>query len=267
VKLRLFIAVVSATVILSAEAAQLCAEEREVPVTLRGSIGSMKRQNGLARAAGLEFVDTRAEQRRLAAAGALVPLPGNADYGLRSGARPLVARRETRAMVERVASGYRAACGEKLIVTSATRAASNQPSNSHPLSVHPAGVALDLRVSRSARCRRALEEILLGMEADGLLDVTREYYPPHYHVAVFVDRYVAFEARIRAAGVIARAADRRSSPRHDPFAVPRIAGGSRATVAAAAPAAGSAPEWAALAGLPLLAAAAAAARRRRRARG
>lgn len=264
-KLRLFIVVVSTSMLLNPGAGHVHADELEVPVTLRGSTASMERQNGLAVAAGLEFVDTRAEQRRLAAAGELVPLAGNADYGLRGGARSMVARRETRAMVERVAGAYRTACGEKLIVTSATRAVANQPSNSHPLSVHPAGVAVDLRVSSSARCRRALEGILLAMETDGLLDVTREYYPPHYHVAVFVDRYAAFETRVRAAGVIARAADRRSSPRHDLFAL-RTAGAPAATMVVSTPVASTDADWIAFAGLPVLAAAAAVARRRRRGR-
>ena len=111
----------------------------------------------------------------------------------------MLARPETRLFIERLSSQYREACGEKLIVTSATRAKSTQPSNSHRLSVHPTGAAVDLRVSKSQKCRDWLEWALLGMEGSGLLDITREYRPPHYHVALFPSAYATYaERRIEA---------------------------------------------------------------------
>ena len=165
----------------------------DVPVTLRGSSAAMERQHAVAMGLGFRFVRTPAEMGRLEAQGDLVRMEGNEDYGFREGVSSwkLVARPETRTFIERLARDYRAACGEKLIVTSLTRPTTRQPPNAHRLSVHPAGIAVDLRVSGRAACRAWLEGTLLAMEEDGALDVTRERYPPHYHVALFPDAYMA----------------------------------------------------------------------------
>lgn len=162
-----------------------------VPVTLRGSSAAMERQHAVALELGFRFVRTPAEMARLETQGDLVRMEGNDDYGFREGVSSLVARAETRTFVERLARDYRAACDEKLVVTSLTRPTTRQPRNAHRLSVHPAGIAVDLRVSRRADCRRWLENTLLAMEEAGALDVTRERYPPHYHVALFPDAYMA----------------------------------------------------------------------------
>lgn len=165
------------------------APARDVPVTLDGSPESMARQNAVARQYGLPFVRTPAELRRLAARGDLVPLDGNADYDVVEGVAGRVARPEVKGFLEGFAAGYRRACREQLVVTSLTRPRNRQPPNAHPLSVHPAGIAMDLRVSQKAACRRWLENTLLAMERKQLLDVTREESPPHYHVALFPDAY------------------------------------------------------------------------------
>jgi hypothetical protein len=60
----------------------------------------------------------------------------------------------------------------------------------------PGGIAVDLRVSERARCRQWLEGTLLSMEARGPLDVTREYRPPHHHVALFPQPYVKHVLRL-----------------------------------------------------------------------
>lgn len=178
----------------------------EVPVTLRGSPESMARQNAVAKQERLPFVQSPADIRALVARGGLVWLRGNADYGFRTGMRRALARPEMRDFVERLSAQYRQRCGERLIVTSMTRPATRQPRNAHVLSVHPAGIAVDLRVSKRARCREWLEGTLLSMEARGLLDVTREYRPPHYHVALFPQPYLKHvqrlegEARYRRGG-------------------------------------------------------------------
>jgi hypothetical protein len=164
----------------------------DVPVSLRGSAAAMVRQHTVALTAGYPFVRTPAEMAALEADGELVRLYGNDDYGFREGVRSMVGRPELALFVERLARDYRAACGEKLIVTSMTRPLSRQPRNAHRLSVHPAGIAVDLRVSRSARCRGWLEDTFLAMEEDGLLDGIRERSPPHYHVAVFPEAYMAY---------------------------------------------------------------------------
>jgi hypothetical protein len=164
----------------------------DVPVSLRGSNEAMIRQHTAALAAGYPFVHTTSDIEEMEASGELVRLFGNQDYGFRAGVRSMVGRPELKIFIERLARDYRAACGEPLIVTSMTRAMDRQPRNSHPLSVHPAGIAVDLRVSQNARCRAWLEDTLLDMEEEGLLDGIRERRPPHYHVALFPERYMAY---------------------------------------------------------------------------
>ncbi len=167
----------------------------DVPVTLRGSPQSMERQNRVAREHGLAFVRTPAEIRALEARGELVRLEPGADFGFMDGLSNPVAHPLTRAFVARTAAAYRAACGERLIVTSLTRPSSRQPANAHPLSVHPTGIAVDLRISQRAPCRTWLERTLLAMEEEGVLDITREQRPPHYHVALFPEPYLAYLER------------------------------------------------------------------------
>src|SRR5690606_660185 len=123
----------------------------EVSVTLRGSRASMLRQNRIAKEEAYSFLRTTKQVRSSVEDGSLVPLDGNEDYQVIAGhpfARPVV-----RAFVERLSAGYHEACGEQLVVTSLTRPAGRQPRNASPLSVHPAGMAVDLRVSRDAGCR------------------------------------------------------------------------------------------------------------------
>jgi len=180
---------------------------------LRGSAGSMRRQHSVAVELGYGFMDTRSEIRDSLSDGSLVPVTGNADYRVNRISHP-VARPEVRLFIERLAAQYRAATGEQLVVTSLTRARAEQPSNAHALSVHPAGMAVDLRVPRVATSRRWLEDTLLALEEAGVLDVTRERNPPHYHVAVFPAAYRAYvaeqDARERAA---AQAAAERAAAR------------------------------------------------------
>jgi hypothetical protein len=167
----------------------------DVPVSLRGSNAAMARQHSVALDAGYTFVRTPAEMEALVASGELVRLYGNEDYGFRAGVRSLVARPETEIFIERLARDYRAACGEQLIVTSLTRPMNRQPRNSHRLSVHPAGIAVDLRVSQTAACRSLARGRRSWHGEQGLLDGIRERNPPHYHVALFPEAYMATSGR------------------------------------------------------------------------
>ena len=166
--------------------------------SLRGSPASMVRQNRVAKENHYSFLRDAAEVRRMAENGFLVRLEGNDDYRMAKVGYPY-ARPVVETFVERLAGQYREACDERLVVTSLTRPLSSQPRNAHDLSVHPAGMAVDLRISRKAECRAWLEETLLSLEKRGLLDVTREKSPPHYHVAVFPDAYGAYVSRLREA--------------------------------------------------------------------
>jgi murein endopeptidase len=172
------------------------AVQAAVPVSLKGSPESMVRQSDVAKRAGYPLVETYQELRERVAKGELVPLLGNEDYTFREGRRSGVARVEMRLFIERLAAQYHEATGERLVVTSLTRPKSRQPSNSHALSVHPAGIAVDLRVSARKASRQWLESALLALERQGLLDVTRERWPPHYHVALFPEPYLTHVERL-----------------------------------------------------------------------
>lgn len=174
---------------------------------LRGSRSSMQRQYRVAQSADLDFMRTSAEVDRLVVQGALEPVWGGRNYSLANVSYPY-AQPEVRLFVERLAARYRQATGQELVVTSLTRPAARQPRNAHDLSVHPAGMAVDLRVPRIAEHRAWLEQTLLALESEGLLDVTRERRPPHYHVAVFPREYRAYEARLDAASALTRATHR-----------------------------------------------------------
>jgi LysM repeat protein len=159
----------------------------------------MLEQNRVALQHDFTFLSTPADVSRFVAAGYLVPLRGNRNYELAVVSFPYV-RLEARMFVERLSVQYRSACGEKLVVTSATRPRNRQPRNASPLSVHPAGMAMDFRVSRSARCRQWLEGTLLSLDGVGVLNVTREYYPSHYHVAIYPRPYTQYVQRVTRSG-------------------------------------------------------------------
>ena len=165
-------------------------------VSLRGSRASMDRQNLQARRHGYSFLANPAQVRDFVAKGYLVRIPGNDDYTVKQGVPFPYARPEVQVFLERLGEQYRGACGQKLVVTSLTRPKSHQPWNSSPRSVHPTGMALDLRVSWSRTCRRWIESVFLSLEAKGVLDANREYHPPHYHVVLFPEPYMAYVARL-----------------------------------------------------------------------
>lgn len=156
--------------------------------TLRGSGTSMARQNNIAKQHEYTFLRTTGDVNRFVSRGYLVPIQGNSNYELARVSFPY-ARPQVRTFIQRLSAQYRAACGERLVVTSLTRPQSHQPRNASTRSVHPTGMAIDLRVSDSRACRSWLETTLLSLERQGVLDATREYRPPHYHIALFPTQY------------------------------------------------------------------------------
>ena len=162
--------------------------------TLRGSRASLDRQNSEARQHDFTFLKRRSQLERFVDAELLVPLEGGEHYRLHDVSFN-VARPEVKLFVERLSAQYLGACGERLVVTSLTRPASMQPSNASARSVHPTGMALDLRVPATRSCRGWLESTLLSLERRRVLDATLERSPAHFHVAVFPDEYLAYVAR------------------------------------------------------------------------
>ncbi len=162
--------------------------------SLRGSKASMAKQNRQARTHDYTFLRSSSQVSRFIELGLLVPLSGNANYELHNVSFPY-ARPEIRTFVQRLARQYKRACGERLVVTSLTRPQSRQPRNSSELSVHPTGMAVDLRrTNTSAACRSWLEGVLLSLESSGVLEATRERRPPHYHIALFPQQYARYVA-------------------------------------------------------------------------
>lgn len=158
---------------------------------LKGSRTAMRKQNSVAQKQDYTFLRTSSDVERFVSSGYLVPVKGTSSLKLADVSFPY-ARPAVKTFAERLASQYRSACGNKLVVTSLTRPLSRQPSNASDLSVHPAGMALDIRVSDSRECRRWLETTLVSLERKGVLEATRERRPAHYHVAVFPSAYFSY---------------------------------------------------------------------------
>lgn len=178
--------------------------------SLRGSMASVERMYDHAVHDGLTFYETSNAVRWAAARGELVQLRSDRGYEMHRVAFPYV-RPTTFAFVDYLSGDYGRACGEPLVVTSGVRPESRQPANSSQRSVHPTGMAVDLRKPRTRKCLTWLRQELLTLEAEGVVEATEEHHPAHFHVAVFGDeftKYAAAEAQAEerpTAMIVARA--------------------------------------------------------------
>lgn len=160
--------------------------------SLRGSPASVDRMYNQAQGHDLHFYRTGRGVRNAADEGDLVRLSGNEHYRLVGVAYPYVLP-STRTFVRRLAEQYHDRCGERLVVTSATRPRSVRLLNSAGnKSVHAAGMAIDLRKPSSRRCLSWLRGVLLHVEGEGAIEATEEFRPPHFHVAVFPRPYMRY---------------------------------------------------------------------------
>ena len=165
--------------------------------SLRGSAASLDQQNRQAERHDFTYLQKSEQLRRFVDAGLLVPIRGSRAYRLKDVSFPY-ARPEVRLFIERLGTQYHRACGEQLVVTSLTRPLANQPRNASPRSVHPTGMALDLRRPTNRACRDWLESTLLYLEERAVIEATRERGPPHYHIAVFPQDYAVYVERTAA---------------------------------------------------------------------
>lgn len=166
--------------------------------SLRGSRASVDLAYNRAVARGLHFYQTSNGILAAAERGRFVRLGGNENYGLHPFVEELpYVKPATRMFVERLSAQYRRACGERLIVTSAIRPTRRQPPNASPRSVHPTGMAIDLRKPQG-QCLTWLRSTLISLEKKGVIDATEEFRPPHFHVVVFTDRYESYVERMTA---------------------------------------------------------------------
>lgn len=164
--------------------------------SLKGSKASMDKQNQERQEHNYTRVYSKVGVKKMVQQGHFKPLGKNKNYSL-SGVSHPYARSEVKLFVERFSSQHKSSCGKKLVVTSATR--THNPSNGSKRSVHPAGMAVDLRITKSKACRAFIESTLLFLEKKGVVEATREKYKPHYHVAVFPE-YASYVARLSKAG-------------------------------------------------------------------
>jgi hypothetical protein len=169
--------------------------------SLDGSMSSINRMYRQARAEGFSFFETGSSLRRAVNAGALVRLDARDRHvELHRIGYPYV-RPATLSFVRRLGAQYHEACDEPLVITSAARPSTRQPPNSTARSVHPTGMAVDLRRPRDRQCLSWLRTALLDLEKRGLIEATEEHSPAHFHVAVFSTpyaRYVASRTRTEA---------------------------------------------------------------------
>jgi LysM domain/Family of unknown function (DUF5715) len=157
------------------------------PQELRGSRESVQKMWDFATTHGLVFYRTPRDIDDAVAQGKLVPLDGDASYQLTRGVGFSYATREAKQFVASFAPQYLAACGTPLTVTSAARPTSRQPRNSNPYSVHPTGIAIDLRRPPAGPCQTWLRRALAELEQQGYIEATEERRPVHMHVAVLTE--------------------------------------------------------------------------------
>ena len=167
--------------------------------SLKGSKSSLDLQERVAVQHDFTYISTSEQARWFVEKGYLVRVRSGAGYELKRMSHPY-ARPEVELFLSRLGGQYRAACGEPLVVTSLTRPTTRQPRNASSRSVHPTGMAMDLRRPSNRSCRSWLEGVLLSLESAGVLEATRERNPPHFHVALFPRQYGAYVDRRMAAG-------------------------------------------------------------------
>lgn len=156
--------------------------------TLKGSAESINKQYRTAIAYGFSFVSTAQSLNSHLHTNQLVRVSPDRYMALHGVSYPYAVQ-GTKLFLSRLSAQYYSMCGEKLTVTSLLRPKDRQPANSVARSVHPTGMAVDLRIPSKPKCRSWLENTLLSLERERVLDVTRERYPPHYHVAVYSRDY------------------------------------------------------------------------------
>jgi len=172
--------------------------------TLRGSPASVERIYQQALGHDLHFYETGAGVYRAVERGTLVRLDGNENYRTHNVSYPF-ALPVAEVFVNRLAAQYRAACGEQMVVTSAVRPRSFRLANSVSRSVHPTGMAIDLRRPTNPTCLRWLRQTLLSLDRAGVIEAVEERRPPHFHVAIFPRPYLQYVQERTGGPVLASA--------------------------------------------------------------
>ena len=150
--------------------------------SLRGSPAKVNHMYSLAVAGDFTFVKTTKGLNAAVRDGGFVKLASNRFIDLDGVTYPY-ALPKTRDVVYAIAAKYYAGCGERLVVTSAARPENKQPSNASRWSVHPTGMAVDLR-HPTGKCLTFMRRELLDLQTRGVIEATEERHPAHFHVGV-----------------------------------------------------------------------------------
>lgn len=154
------------------------------PEALRGSRASVEKMYDFARRYRFPFYLTPATLDDAIAKDKPVPLTGDESYELAGGVGFSYATLEARDFIMQFGPQYLAACGTPLTVTSAARPLSRQPRNANPHSVHPTGIAVDIRRPYPGPCLTWVRSALSELERRGFVEATEEHHPVHIHLAI-----------------------------------------------------------------------------------
>ncbi|MAD60502.1 MAG: hypothetical protein CMH49_03170 [Myxococcales bacterium] len=165
---------------------QLHAKRGKASASLRGSSRSVDRQVIAARRSGLKRYKSRQQVLRAIRKGHLKRVRPKHYLQLSNVSYPY-AHPKLHSLLNRLGRLYYKHCRSPLVITSLTRPINEQPRNGSKRSVHPAGIAADLRVPPYA-CRKWLRNTLLSWETQGFIEATREKRPPHFHIVIIPHR-------------------------------------------------------------------------------
>ena len=165
---------------------QLHAKRGKVSASLRGSSRSVDRQVIAARRSGLKRYKSRKQVLRAIRKGHLKRVRPKHYLQLSNVSYPY-AHPKLHSLLNKLGRLYYKHCRSPLVITSLTRPINEQPRNGSKRSVHPAGIAADLRVPPYV-CRKWLRNTLLSWESQGLIEATREKRPPHFHMVIIPHR-------------------------------------------------------------------------------
>lgn len=165
---------------------QAKAKRGQSSASLRGSARSVDKQVIAARRSGLKRYKSRKQVLRAIRKGHLKRVKATYYLELSNVSYPY-AHPKLHSLLNKLGRLYYKHCRTPLVITSLTRPINEQPRNGSKRSVHPAGIAADLRVPPHV-CRKWLRNTLLSWESQGLIEATREKRPPHFHIVVMPHR-------------------------------------------------------------------------------
>lgn len=156
-----------------------------------GSPESITMQHSYAEKGHLSFMQSESDVKKSLRSRLLFPITLNPHVKLHKVSFPY-GLFTTQLFVDWFAKRHKNACGVGMTITSGTRPRNRQPSNAHKLSVHPTGMAVDIRIPATEECEWWMMNETLWLESLGVIDVTREFYSPHFHIAVFPERFLEY---------------------------------------------------------------------------